>query len=113
MMIGLLLSLFFAQPTEVEVSGIQSPYCNVFGLMHEVQDPRKADFIVYEQDTESFAELIIYDQDNRLYANAPGHWHFVSKPNQARFRLYFTTDPDQAHFSVFFTDFESFAGCNQ
>jgi len=97
-----------ASPAE----GQRNPYCDVYGIMHEVQDQRKADYIVYEEETESFADVIIYDQDNRLYANAPGHWHFVGKEHLARFNVYFTTNRDRAHFSVFFTEFESFAGCN-
>ena len=90
-----------------------NPYCDVYGVMHEVQDRRKADFLVFEQPTENFADILVYDQDSKLYANAPGHWHFVSKPHLARYKLYFTKNQDEAHFSVFFTEYESFAGCNE
>ena len=97
----------------VEESRVQAPYCDIYGVMYEVDDRRKADFIVYEETTESFADVIVFDQDNKLYANAPGHWHFVNKPEFARYRLYFTKNRDAAHFTVFFTEFESFAGCNR
>lgn len=90
----------------------RNPYCDVFGVMVEVDRVSQADFIVYEEESENFSDIIVFDQDNRLFANRPGHWHFVRDEKFARYRLFFTTDRDQADFSVFFTDFESFAGCN-
>lgn len=90
----------------------QTPYCNVYGVMVEVESRREADYIVFEQSSESFADIVVYDQDNKLFANKPGQWHFVDNKRFAKYRLFFTNDQDEAHFSVFFTDFESFAGCN-
>ncbi len=109
----LFLSLSSGGFNDSEMEHQRNRYCRVFGVMYEVSDHRKADFLVYEEDSESFADLIVYDQDNKLYANAMGHWHFVTNPDFARYKLYFTKDRDKAHFSVFFTEYESFAGCNE
>lgn len=106
----ILILIAFVNPPDAHQT---NPYCDVFGVMHEVYNKREADFIVYEEGSETFADILVFDQDNQLFADRQGHWHFVKNRNQARYRLYFTDDPDEAHFSVYFTEYESFAGCNE
>ena len=86
-------------------------YCKVYGSVIEVDDPARADFIVYEEETEAFAEVVLFETDNALYADREGLWFFAPNEGFARYRIYFADERYQAHFTVYFTDTESFAGC--
>lgn len=89
-------------------------FCKLFGSVYiEENNPDRADFLVYEEESEAFADIMVfYDIDNRLFANKPGLWHITDKRGFADFSVYFVKKRNQADFSVYFTDVESFAGCN-
>jgi hypothetical protein len=89
-----------------------SLYCDIFGSVYIVDDPMLADFIVYEEASETFADIIIYEQTNRLYADGRGMWYFEESMDLATHKVYFTDREKEAQFTVYFTRFESFAGCN-
>ncbi len=91
----------------------KNPYCEIFGSIHEVEDPHKADYIVYEDYSETSADIIVFEQTNKFYADKPGMWYFEEDENFATYKIFFTDREREAHFSVFFTRFESFAGCNE
>lgn len=95
------------------VSPVQTMYCDIQGSMYVVDKPHLADFIVYEEGSETFSDLIVFEQKNRLYANKKGMWHFEKEQSFARYKIFFTDRPREADFKVYFTKFESFAGCNQ
>jgi hypothetical protein len=108
-----LLSFPFGQL--LRATSVPNPqFCKLFGSVYiEETNPDRADFLVFEEESEAFANIIVfYDIDNRLFANKPGLWHITDKRGFADFSVYFVDKRNQADFSVFFTDVESFAGCN-
>ena len=87
-------------------------YCKLFGQVYIVDNPVRADFIIYEERSEAFADVKIFEEENSLFADREGVWFFCESFELADFRVYFTEERYQAHFTVYFIDTASFAGCN-
>lgn len=87
-------------------------YCNVYGIFYVVDDPKEADYRIYEEETEGSADLWVYATDDKLFADRPGLWYFTDKKGFADFYVYIEKSKHLADFSVFYIDVESFAGCN-
>ncbi len=87
-------------------------YCELRGSFYIEEYPDRADFLIYEDDSEAFADLLIYETDNALFADKPGIWFFTDKRAFADFTIYFVQSKGNADFTVYFTSFESFAGCS-
>ncbi len=88
-------------------------YCQIFGSVYLEKDPRKADYKIFLDDSETFSDVVVFKEDSRLFADKPGLWCFTDKKAFADFSVCFVDKKGQADFSVFFTDTESFAGCNK
>ena len=112
-MISFILSLYMVvNPLSEEVV---QPHdiCDVYGQIYVSNDPRRADFRVFIEDSEAFADLIIYKEENALYADRRGIWHFTKDRNLANIWIYIEKDRGLADILVYYTDYESFAGCNR
>lgn len=92
--------------------GAGSSYCDLKGSVFIVDDPRRANYKVYEEDSEAFADMLVFETDNSLYADRPGVWYFVNNIGFADFTIYIVNSKDQADFSVYYTSYESMAGCS-
>jgi hypothetical protein len=90
----------------------QPYYCELRGSFFIEEYPERADFLVYEEESEAFADLLIFETDNSLFADRPGIWYFTDDRAFADFTIYFVESKNNANFTVYFTSFESFAGCN-
>ncbi len=90
----------------------QPYYCELRGSFFIEEYPDRANFLVYEEDSEAFADLLVFETDNSLFADKPGIWYFTDDRAFADFTIYFVESKNNANFSVYFTSFESFAGCN-
>lgn len=90
----------------------QAYYCELRGSFFIEEYPERADFLVYEEESEAFADLLVFETDNSLFADRPGIWYFTDDRAFADFRIYFVESKNNANFTVYFTSFESFAGCN-
>ncbi len=90
-----------------------NPYCRIFGSVYEVDEPYKADFLVYLSASETSSDIIVFEQQNRLYADKMGMWFFEEQEEFATHKIYFTERERDADFSIYLTRFESFAGCNE
>ena len=88
-------------------------FCNVYGITYQVSDPHRADFHVYEEETEGSADILIYETEDKLFADRSGLWHFTDVEAFADFKVYFGNNRGTADFTVYFIDVESFAGCNR
>ena len=86
-------------------------YCDLKGSVYIVDDPRKANYKVYEEDSEAFADMLVFETDNSLYADKPGLWYFVNNIGFADFTIYLVSSKNNADFSVYYTSYESMAGC--
>lgn len=107
-----LLILLFTGST-LSAQNINQPYyCELRGSFYIEEYPERADFLVYEEDSEAFANLLVFETDNSLFADRPGIWYFTDDRAFADFTIYFVESKNNAHFTVYFTSFESFAGCN-
>ena len=91
----------------------QFDICDVYGKIFVEVDPIRADFRVYEEDSEAFADIVVFEQENTLYSDQPGYWSIVEKRGFADIYIYFESDRNLADFSIYFTEYESFAGCNR
>lgn len=89
----------------------QNRFCHVFGSIAVVEDPRRAHYKVYIEESEGLADLIVFDEEIKLYADRRGIWHFMENPGLADYVIYFEETKSFADFSIFYTDIESFAGC--
>jgi len=87
-------------------------HCRIFGSVYVVDDPKQANFIIYEEETEGSADLWVYAIEEKLFADKPGLWYFTDKEAFADYRIYVTGSKYLADFSVYYIDIESFAGCN-
>ena len=90
----------------------QQYFCELRGSCYIEKFPDRADFLIYEEDSEAFADLLIFETDNALFADKPGIWYFSNDRAFADFTVYFVESKGNADFTVYFTRFESFAGCN-
>jgi hypothetical protein len=93
------------------VNDDQSRFCYVYGTIVIVDDPRRAHFRVFVEETEGLADLIIFKEEIRLYADRQGIWHFGENPGLADYVIYLEDNKFLADFSIFYTDIESFARC--
>lgn len=89
-----------------------SDYCNVYGIFYVVDNPKEADFRIFEEETEGSADLWVYPTEDKLFADRPGLWYFTDKKGFADFYVYVEKSKYLADFSVYYIDVESFAGCN-
>jgi hypothetical protein len=87
-------------------------YCELRGSFFIEEYPDRADFLVFEEDSEAFADLLVFETDNSLFADKPGIWYFTDDRAFADFTIYFVESKNNADFTLYFTSFESFAGCN-
>ncbi len=90
----------------------QVSLCNLRGEVYVAQERGKADFIVYEEESEAFADFLVYEEENRLYATEAGIWFFVETRGIADFSIYFTKSKGEADFIIAYTDSPTFAGCD-
>lgn len=90
----------------------QQYYCELRGSFYIEEYPDRANFLIYEEESEAFADMLIYETDNALFADKPGLWYFTDQRAFADFTIYFVESKGNADFTVYFTSFESFAGCN-
>ena len=90
----------------------QKNYCNIFGSVFIVDNPKEADFRVYIEDSEGSADVWVYDIEEKLFADRPGLWYFTNQKAFSDFTIYIEKDKYLADFSIYYTDAESFAGCN-
>jgi hypothetical protein len=91
----------------------QVDFCKLFGAVYVEENPRLADFRVFEEESEAFCDIKVFEVEDRLYADRQGLWHFTKKKEFADFTVYFEPNRGLADFSVYFIDVESFAGCNK
>lgn len=85
--------------------------CKLYGAVYITNDSRKADFVIYEEETEAFADLLVYKEDNKLFADQEGLWFFTEALGFAKFIVFVTDNKDLADFSVFYINAPAFAGC--
>ena len=95
-----------------DITDDQGRFCYVYGTIAIVDDPRKAHFKVYVEETEGLADLIIYEEEISLYADRQGIWHFMENPGLADYVIYLEESKYYSDFSIYYTDIESFARCN-
>ena len=107
-----LLILTLTGPALIAQNINQPYYCELRGSIFIEEYPDRADFLVYEEDSEAFADLLVFETDNSLFADKPGMWYFPEERAFADFTIYFVESKNNADFTVYFTPFESFAGCN-
>ena len=107
----LVFLMFRSAPAENIPQRVKASYCELKGSVFVVDDPRQANYKVYEEDSEAFADMLVFETDNSLYADEPGVWYFVNNIGFADFTVYFVNSKDKADFSVYYTSFESMAGC--
>ena len=103
----LLLAAWFGVPQNQTID-----FCELKGTVYIEEYPERANFFIYEDDSEAFADLLIFETDNALFATEPGVWYFTDQKGFADFSVYFVDSKGHADFTVYFTSFESFAGCN-
>jgi len=89
----------------------QSRFCYVYGTIAVVDDPRRAHFRVYVEESEGLADLIIFKEEIRLYADRQAIWYFGENPGMADYVIYLEDNKFLADFSIYYTDIESFARC--
>jgi len=110
---GALLLILLFTGSALSAQNINQPYyCELRGSFFIEEYPERADFLVYEEDSEAFADLLVFETDNSLFADRPGIWYFTDDRAFADFTIYFVESKNNANFTVYFTSFESFAGCN-
>ena len=90
----------------------QKNYCNIYGSVYIVDNPKEADYRVYIEDSEGSADVWVYDIEDKLFADRPGLWYFTNQKAFSDFTIYLEKDKYLADFSIYYTDTESFAGCN-
>ena len=95
-------------------SALEQPsrFCQIYGSIAVVDDPRRAHYKVYVEESEGLADLIVYEEEIQLYADRVGIWHFMENPGLADFVIFFEDSKYYADFSIYYTDVESFARCN-
>ncbi len=93
-------------------STLQKQYCNIYGSVYIVDNPREADYRVFVEETEGSADLWVFDTDDKLFADRPGLWFFTETQAFADFYIYFDRSKQLADFSIYYIETESFAGCN-
>ncbi len=89
-----------------------SRFCQIYGSLAVVDDPRRAHFKVYIEESEGLADIIVFEEEIRLYADRVGIWYFMKNPGLADYVIYFEDNKHFADFSIYYTDIESFARCN-
>lgn len=90
----------------------QMQFCQLHGSVYITEERAKADFIVFEEDSEAFADFLVFEEENRLYATEEGVWFFVGNRGIADFSVYFTNSKGEADFVIAYTDSPTFAGCD-
>jgi hypothetical protein len=109
----LILLLLTVRGNPLNNSPVLQPYfCELRGSCYIEEYPERANFLIYEEESEAFADLLIFETDNALFADKPGIWYFTNDKAFADFSVYFVDSKGNADFTVYFTRFESFAGCN-
>ena len=109
--VALLILIFTGHSVPAQIIN-QPYYCELRGSFFIEEYPDRADFLVFEEDSEAFADLLVFETDNSLFADKPGIWYFTDDRAFADFTIYFVESKNNADFTVYFTSFESFAGCN-
>lgn len=89
----------------------QPPFCQLSGAVLEEQNPSRAMFRVFREESEGLADLVVFKSENHLFADKAGKWFFTESRALARFSVFWVEERSKADFSVFFTETESFAGC--
>jgi len=89
----------------------QKAWCEIKGSVFVTDNPRLANWMVFQEEEDSFAQMMVFKEINRLFADKGGRWHFVNNPGLADHIIYYVTNRSMADFSVYFTDVPTFAGC--
>ena len=87
------------------------PYCDLMGKVYIEENPKRALFKVYEEESEAFADLLVFKTDNALFSDKAGIWCFVDNRGLADFSICFVDSKIKADFSIYYTSYESMAGC--
>ena len=90
----------------------QIKYCSLHGSVYITKDRSRADFVVFEEDSEAFADFLVYEEENRLYATEEGVWFFVENRGIADFSIFLSKKKGEADFKIAYTDSPTFAGCD-
>lgn len=109
----ILILIYLNVGGSVQVNPQPLDICDLKGTVYIEEVPERANFFLYEEESEAFADFLIYETDNALFATEPGVWYFTDQRGFADFTVYFVDTKGHADFTVYFTSFESFAGCNQ
>jgi hypothetical protein len=102
-----LLSPFFAAKKEAT----QMRYCDLRGVVYVTQDVRKANYLVFEDESKAFADILVYEESNKLFTDKAGLWYFTDNIHEANFVIYYVETKQEADFSLYFIDSPTFAGC--
>ena len=89
----------------------QNRFCHIYGSIAVVDDPRRAQYKVYIEESEGLADIVVFEEEIRLYADRQGIWHFMKNPGLADYVVYFEENKFFSDFSITYTDIESFARC--
>jgi hypothetical protein len=108
----LILSFVFLAGSDISTTKPPSVICELRGTVYIEEYPERANFLIYEEDSEAFADMLIYETDNALFATEAGIWYFTDQKGFADFSVYFVESKGNSDFTVYFTSFESLAGCN-
>lgn len=85
--------------------------CNIYGSVYVTKNPKEADFVIFEEESEAFADLKVYKEENRLFADQKGLWYFTETMSFAHFIVFVTDNIDLADFTVYYIETPAFAGC--
>jgi len=107
-----LIACIFLSGSSPSVFSAQVDFCKLFGSVYVEKSAQKADFRVYQEESEAFSTIKVFPVDARPYADKEGLWHFTNKKEFADFTIYYEPKRALADFTVYFIDVESFAGCN-
>ena len=107
-----ILFLLISLPVFSGSIAYQHNYCNIYGSVFIVDNPKEADFRVYIEDSEGSADVWVYDTDDKLFADRPGLWYFTNQKAFSDYNIYIEKSKYLADFSIYYIDTESFAGCN-
>jgi len=108
----LILFIVFITGSDIYSASPPAVICELKGTVYIEEFPERANFLIYEEDSEAFADMLIYEMDNALFATKAGIWYFTDQKGFADFSVYFVESKGNSDFTVYFTSYESLAGCS-
>jgi hypothetical protein len=67
--VALFILIFTGHSLQAQIMN-QPYYCELRGSFFIEEYPDRADFLVFEEDSEAFADLLVFETDNSLFAEA-------------------------------------------